>query len=449
MDADSDDFVPDPPKVSRLTRKKKKKDTKPKIKTSSQVPSSEVAISRKSSSLFLKNFNSLILAAVVEGGRPARKSAEERRFERELEEAIRMSAEEINSSPDTNTTPVTTEVKQTENEAAQVSSRENLNRTPGNVEVKGVRSADTEPFTVEDQEDEDVVPRKKKFAKKLDSDDDGFEVAAKVSAVGDSAAKKRKVQESWTVSAELTKPREARRRKPNRKFIEINSDSESDNEEENDEEFNSVKSKKILLKCDNSNKLTEKKKLLEKPNKLETTNATKRVSRTLIPVPEIPLPNNKNIFQNKPSVTPRTVDSNSSQRKAESRDECPNPKSRSLFQSKVPVVPRTVETAGELRVTKTDENQATSPVKMGSISSLLKRFQSPASIHTSCPAPDQSPARTALTPAMRKLPLWTPPSKVGTSSPAHSVPSSPRLGYRVGLSRNIKSKPLHASVKNV
>jgi len=428
MDADSDDFVPDPPKVSRLTRKKKKKDTKPKIKTSSQVPSSEVAIS-----------------PVVEGGRPPRKSAEERRFERELEEAIRMSAEEINSSPDTNTTPVTTEVKQTENEAAQVSSRENLNRTPGNVEVKGVRSADTEPFTVEDQEDEDVVPRKKKFAKKLDSDDDGFEVAAKVSAVGDSAAKKRKVQESWTVSAELTKPREARRRKPNRKFIEINSDSESDNEEENDEEFNSLKSKK----CDNSNKITEKKKLLEKPNKLETTNATKRVSRTLIPVPEIPLPNNKNIFQNKPSVTPRTVDSNSSQRKAESRDECPNPKSRSLFQSKVPVVPRTVETAGELRVTKTDENQATSPVKMGSISSLLKRFQSPASIHTSCPAPDQSPARTALTPAMRKLPLWTPPSKVGTSSPAHSVPSSPRLGYRVGLSRNIKSKPLHASVKNV
>jgi len=434
MDADSDDFVPDPPKVSRLTRKKKKKDTKPKMKTSSQVPSSEVAVS-----------------PVVEGGRPPRKSAEERRFERELEEAIRMSAEEINCSPDTDT-HISTEVKMTENGAAKVSSRENLNETPGDTkEVKGVSSADTEPLTVEDQEDEeDVVPRKKKIAKKLDSDDDDSEVVAKVSAVGDSAAKKRKVQESWTVSAELTKPREARRRKPNRKFIEINSDSESDNdfEEENDGELSPVNGK-TLLKCDNSNKLNGKKKLVETPNKLETTNATKRVPRTLIPVPESPLPNSKNLFQNKASVTPRTVDSNSSQRKAESRDECPNPKSKTLFQSKVPVVPRTVETAGEVKVAKTDGNQANSPVKMGSISSLLKRFQSPASIHTSCPAPAQSPARTALTPAMRKLPLWTPPGKVGTRSPAQSVPSSPGLGYRVGLSRNIKSKPLHASVKNV
>jgi len=66
MENDSDDFVPDPPKVSRLTRKKKKKDPKSKMKTSSQVPSSEVAVS-----------------SAVEDGRPPRKSAEERRFERE------------------------------------------------------------------------------------------------------------------------------------------------------------------------------------------------------------------------------------------------------------------------------------------------------------------------------------------------------------------------------
>ena len=68
METDSDDFVPDPPKVSQLTRKKKKKDTKPKMKTSSQVPSSEVAVSRKSPCLSLNIFNFLSLQLLWKEG---------------------------------------------------------------------------------------------------------------------------------------------------------------------------------------------------------------------------------------------------------------------------------------------------------------------------------------------------------------------------------------------
>ena len=82
-----------------------------------------------------QQFQLSILAAAVEDGRPPRKSAKERRFERELDEAIRkrLSAEEH----------VSTEVKMTESGAAKVSRRENLNETPGDKPEQESESSQT------------------------------------------------------------------------------------------------------------------------------------------------------------------------------------------------------------------------------------------------------------------------------------------------------------------
>ena len=59
-------------------------------------------------------------------------------------------------------------------------------------------------------------------------------------------------------------------------------------------------------------------------------------------------------------------------------------------------------------------------------------------------------ARTPGTPVQRKLPSWTPPARAGSGSGGSAaVLASPSIGLRVGLSRNFKkTKSLHPSVKS-
>lgn len=90
------------------------------------------------------------------------------------------------------------------------------------------------------------------------------------------------------------------------------------------------------------------------------------------------------------------------------------------------------------------------------ISSLLSSLPSSLTRSSTAPTPSatMSPlptGRTSLTPGMKKLPAWTPPSRVGQSKSlsSNSVSVSPAIGLRLGLSRNFKvSKPLHSSIKN-
>ena len=84
------------------------------------------------------------------------------------------------------------------------------------------------------------------------------------------------------------------------------------------------------------------------------------------------------------------------------------------------------------------KQQPATPGLSSSLASILGKVTSPAS-----PAPS--------TPLQKKLPLWTPPSKAGTPGKSNnsSLPAaSPRIGMRLGLSRNYKTKPLHPSVKS-
>ena len=62
-----------------------------------------------------------------------------------------------------------------------------------------------------------------------------------------------------------------------------------------------------------------------------------------------------------------------------------------------------------------------------------------------------SPLLGASKPKLIAMPKWTPPARIGEKSKDSSTPS-PGLttlspGFRVGLSRNVRLKPLHPNVK--
>jgi len=418
------------PKTSKLSKKKK-----PHTSTQKDIPEPITA----------------------RGGRPARKTAEELQFQRELEEALRISSTDVSSSS-AEIVPVTSKEVGGGAEGLKVKS-DPIERAVDEILVvsdssqdcvgHGVSSAETVDFcNVEknnEEENNEKVKMKKKKYQVIDSDDEfEAEISSKTLAVKQTdkirpiqaasstsdASKKRKVDESWVVggSKKTLKSDELKttlRRTIKPKKYSGNSsgsenfseDDDANDEEESDEEFAPLKAKKKTP----AKKATVKEYLLKKPHKSPLPSPKKPLgNHNPIPSQAIPLPKSKNMFQHKSPIKLAI-----------------NPK------SSVPS-PQPSKPALTLK--------SLTPGPTHSISSLLKQFHNqtkstPPIMEKKARSINHSPA-TPSTPVQKKLPCWTPPAKIGTPVSKSLTPGqSPSIGLRVGLSRNFKSKPLHSGVK--
>eukprot|EP00092_Neocalanus_flemingeri_P021539 GFUD01023361.1.p1 GENE.GFUD01023361.1~~GFUD01023361.1.p1 ORF type:complete len:466 (-),score=160.28 GFUD01023361.1:108-1505(-) len=454
---DSDDdfsrFVPTEsvlPKKSKLSKKKNKnKENVKKPHTSTQMETAEPLTSR--------------------GGRPARKTADEIKFQHELEEALRMSSEDVSYSS-AEIVPVSRKevvVDKGDTNDSDTHRSDKLNSAVvdvGEILVvsdsqesveHGLSSAETVALkegkgdTRDDSDEEDIVMKKRQF-KVIDSEDEfETEVASKtltvpaarpskvpepLTAKTNEASKKRKVEESWVVSnpkkkdkAENLKTTLKRTPKPIKKYTGDSSDSENlsdeevdgSDEESDDDEFVPVKSKKKTPLKKSTVKKTppapSPKPLPPVRSNVPKVSPKKPLgSHNPIPSPSIPLPKSKNMFQNKSPI-------------------------KLSFNSKSPV------TAPSKPITTP---KAFTPGPTSSISSLLKQFQNQTKSTPIMGVKAQAVPSAPSTPLQNKIPGWTPPARIGTPGSSSSTPGqSPSIGLRVGLSRNFKSKPLHSGVK--
>jgi len=439
--ADSDDdfssttaqepFLPRKSKLSKKKNKNKENVKKPHTSTQNEVP--EPITSR--------------------GGRPARKTAEEIQFQRELEEALRISSTDVSSSS-AEIVPVNSAHVLVNKAMAAVdeilvvsdSSQESVNHGLSSAETVDV--IDEKVDTKEDSDDEDIVMKKRKF-KVIDSDDE-FEtevsrkpatvkppaVLKQVTTKVNDAVKKRKVEETWVVSGNKKtnktddlKTTLKRTPKPVKKYNGQSSDSEDfsvdesgDNEEESDDEFIPVKTKKKTPVKKSTKPKTPTKIPANIPPPIATSEPNMSPKKPLgnhnpIPSPSIPLPKSKNMFQHKSPIKLAF-----------------KPKSPAATASKPPPTIKSI-----------------TPGPTTSISSLLKQFQNQTKSTPIMGFKSQTPAFASpspSTPIQKKMPGWTPPARIGTSGSSNLSPGlSPSIGLRVGLSRNFKSKPLHSGVK--
>jgi len=390
--SDSDDFLSEP-RVSKLKKKKKTKDSKKgKAHTSTQSEEPTIELTR--------------------GGRAARKSAEEVRFQKELEEAMRLSSEDCTLS--------SAEIVPCQSGAA------------GDVPAKTINEKELivteesqEPLTIAKTDDKPVI-EEILINKNSDEEDNKNEVISKP------VDRKRKVHSDWIVEKPVTKVKP--RVKPKRIVIE-SSDEDEDfvDEEKYDEESdddNWESTKKVNTK--RNERLASKKK--------SKTEDTRQPLKSVNDKPKSPP---KTIVDEKSPKSPLREHN-----RLAMMPKCPN-----MFQNKSPVklkvTPRKEKPKEILAPTASSSCQSpATPGLSSTLSNILGRFnkQTPSS-----PAPSRKPVSISAspsTPVQKKLPSWTPPSKVGLNSDRGQPCPSPSIGLRVGLSRNYKSKPLHPSVKS-
>ena len=319
-----------------------------------------------------------------------RKSAEELRFQREMEEAMRLSSEEVSSS-----------------------------------------SQEIVPCKSEAEQETDILVTDKTF----DQEPKGYGdivnkviAEAEITAVAKPAERKRKVEE-WVVEK-----KERRRSKPKRYVVESSGDEDEDFVDENSDEDDDFESsgtstkKKVKLKEDNS-----KKKDTKSDNTRRSTPRKSKEIKSKVEDDE-PLPPQKPLADhNRLAGLPK----------------CPN-----MFQNKSPVRlkvgAKPLQEQQPEAVTPASPAPAT-PGLSSSLSAILGKLGSKGtpkltSKPTSSPCPSPASARAPVTPVQKRLPSWTPPARAGAASP--SPAASPSIGLRLGLSRNYKSKPLHPSVKS-
>jgi len=425
------------PKKSKLSKKKNKENVKkPHTSTQKDVPEPITA----------------------RGGRPARKTAEELQFQRELEEALRISSTDVSSSSAEIVAVNRDEmgVKKDEKERDDLkmtgavdeilvvsdSSQESVGQT-----CIGLSSAGKEDLNnvVDNQEVKEIFKKKRKCGVIESDDDDEFETEISKPIVKkqrdnpvSEKSKKKKIDESWVVSGrkktndngaqehKITLKREVRPKKYSGDSSESENFSEDTGGEESDDEFEPIKHtrKKTPVKKVTSKKTPLKKSVQNNPISSGESNISPKkplAHHNPSPCSSIPQPKSNNMFQNKSPVKHSI-----------------NPKSPVPAQQ--PTKPGPAPSFKSL-----------TPGPSHSISSLLKQFQSQ---NKSTPImglkpksdPPQSPAPS--TPLQKKLPCWTPPARVGTPGSKSLTPGhSPAIGLRVGLSRNFKSKPLHSGVK--
>ena len=319
-----------------------------------------------------------------------RKSAEELRFQREMEEAMRLSSEEVSSS-----------------------------------------SQEIVPCKSEAEQETDILVTDKTF----DQEPKGYGdivnkviAEAEITAVAKPAERKRKVEE-WVVEK-----KERRRSKPKRYVVESSGDEDEDFVNENsgeDDDFEaSGKStkKKAKLKEDNS-----KKKDTKSDNTRRSTPRKSKEIKSKVEDDE-PLPPQKPLADhNRLAGLPK----------------CPN-----MFQNKSPVRLKVGAKPPQEQQPEAVTPASPAPATPGlssSLSAILGKLGSKGtpkvtSKPTSSPCPSPASARAPVTPVQKRLPSWTPPARAGAASP--SPAASPSIGLRLGLSRNYKSKPLHPSVKS-
>ena len=324
----------------------------------------------------------------------ARKSAEELRFQREMEEAMRLSSEEVSSSSQ--------EIVPCQSEA-------------------------------EAEQETDILVTDKTF----DQEPKGYGdivnkviAEAEITAVAKPAERKRKVEETWVVER-----KERRRSKPKRYVVESSGDEDEDFVDENSDEDDDFKAsgkskKKAKLKEDESEKKDTKSR--------NTIRSTPRKSKEIKSKEEDddPLPPQKPLADhNRLGGLPK----------------CPN-----MFQNKSPVRLKVGAKPPQEQQPEAVTPASPAPATPGlssSLSAILGKLGSKGtpkltSKPTSSPRPSpaSASARAPVTPVQKRLPSWTPPARAGAASP--SPAASPSIGLRLGLSRNYKSKPLHPSVKS-
>ena len=320
----------------------------------------------------------------------ARKSAEELRFQKEMEEAMRLSSEEVSSS-----------------------------------------SQEIVPCKSEAEQETDILVTDKTF----DQEPKGYGdivnkviAEAEITAVAKPAERKRKVEETWVVER-----KERRRSKPKRYVVESSGDEDEDfvdeiSDEDDDFEASGKSKKKAKLKEDES-----KKKDTKSSN---TRRSTPRKSKEIKSKVEDddPLPPQKPLADhNRLAGLPK----------------CPN-----MFQNKSPVRLKVGAKPPQEQQPEAVSPASPAPATPGlssSLSAILGKLGSKGtpkltSKLTSSPCPSPASARAPVTPVQKRLPSWTPPARAGAASP--SLAASPSIGLRLGLSRNYKSKPLHPSVKS-
>lgn len=437
-------------KKSKLSKKKNKnKENVKKPHTSTQMEVPETLTTR--------------------GGRPARKTAEELEFQKQLEEALKLSSEEVSSSSaeivsvqskdepgvDLKEKALTSDkvtVKDFDEILIVSDSQESVEPVQEIRAVKEDPVKDVKGNIREDSEDENIVATKRK-GRVIDSEDEfekevvNNEIEKRLpelpqtvpsSAKNSASSKKRKVDESWVVTDDSKKPNKGLRTtlkrtpKPIKKYTGVSSDEDSP-DEDNDfgdessdgEEFLPVKAK-IKTPVKKNKKTSDNLKL---PISLSPKNPLKSLNSNSIKSPSIPLPKSKNMFQNKSPirhvVNPRSPFKHSLAQKSLT----PGPQSNLIKHALPP-------------------KSLTPGPSTHSISALLKKFQNQTKSSPLVRGHTKATPPTPSTPLQRKIPGWNPPSKIGTDGSGNSTPGpSPSTGLRVGLSRNFKAKPLHSGVK--
>jgi len=390
--SDSDDFLSEP-RVSKLKKKKKTKDSKRgKAHTSTQSEEPTIELTR--------------------GGRAARKSAEEVKFQKELEEAMRLSSEDCTLS--------SAEIVPCQSGAA------------GDVPVKTINEKEfivteesQEPHTIAKTDNKPVI-EEILSTKNSEDEDNADEVISKP------VDRKRKVDSDWIVEKPVTKVKP--RVKPKRIIIESSDE---------DEDF--VDAEKYDEESDDADNWESKKKVNTKRNERSASKKTSKTDDTREPLKSV---------NDKPKSPPKTIVVEKSPKSPlrEHNRLAMMPKCPNMFQSKSPVklkvTPRKEKPKEILAPAASSFHSPATPGLSSTLSNILGRFnkQTPSS-----PAPSKKPVSISAspsTPVQKKLPSWTPPSKVGLDSDRGQPCPSPSIGLRVGLSRNYKSKPLHPSVKS-
>ena len=369
MDTDSDDFQPDPvPRVSKLSKRKKKVETKAFCSTQNEKGDSPLGASRS--------------------GRAARKDAEEERFQRELEEAMRLSAASSEDGCSLSSSDIVIAKVPSAAESSQDSAKEVIHVDSRQEPVKEIiKETELLPF------------KAVKEVKRLQ------ELETQPPPIKPHPDPSKELPEPILVQP--SPPKENKRRSRAKKRV-IESSDEEDFEKEVDDWEEKVKPRA-------KPKTPKKTPAKAGKEKKQKTGGKKEEFITAEAAPLSDL-NNKRPSPGKPS---------------------------NMFQAKSPVRPRLTPRKAEASPAPTKSlaagNAASKPATPGlssSLASILGKVTSPAS-----PAPS--------TPLQKKLPMWTPPSKAGTPGNNSSLTSaSPRIGMRLGLSRNYKSKPLHPSVKS-
>jgi len=485
---DSDDDFPGPStssKKSRLSRKKSNKENARKPHTSTQMEQPEPIQGR--------------------GGRPSRKSREEAKFQEELEAALKMSSEEVTTSSGEVLAPGAPPSANNDYKGIELTEKdlreEQLDRTrgespgdkvetrpqtkfSGNLKdaVKAEDIMEVEGISQESARTEDKVPKTttsvpleneeefifKKKVKPIVSDDEfetDFGSKNSLNKKVDDTVKKRKVDEAWVVSEkkkDLKDPLILRiRKKATKKYLDSSASEdefsdEFDKEREDDEseeEFEPVQSKKTTKIKDPPKKAS---KVSTKPELSDTNNS--EPTRPLGPhnpvspapattgkSPAYRAPRRLNIDGSLSNTKPQTRLPGNFQSPVLSKPPTSAPTSSPVIPTPNP--PISAPTRSPIIPTPNPSTPSPTP----SISRLLSSL--PKSLTKSCPPPSRlTPLPTGQklsSPGVRKMPAWTPPSKIGKLSLSSPVPnSSPSIGLRVGLSRNWKAaKPLHSTVK--